>query len=44
MTRNKMKSVFTVHTNDEGEYVKVPKRTYDKMIDIFCDEYEAKIN
>ena len=43
MTREKMKSIFTVHTNGQDEYIKVPKRTYDKMIDMFCDAHEAKL-
>ena len=43
MTREKMKSIFTVHTNGEDEWIKVPKRTYDKMIDMFCDAHEAKL-
>jgi hypothetical protein len=43
MTREKMKSIFTVHTNGQDEYIKVPKRTYDKMIDMFCNEHEAEI-
>lgn len=43
MTREQMKAIFTLHTNGEDKWIKVPKRTYDKMIDIFCDEYEAKI-
>jgi hypothetical protein len=33
MTRDKMKSMFVVHTNGEDEWIKIPKRTYDKMID-----------
>jgi hypothetical protein len=44
MTREKMKSIFIVHTNGQDEYIKVPKRTYDKMIDKLCDKYEAEIN
>ena len=43
MTREKMKSIFTVHTNGKDEWIKVPKRTYDKMIDMFCDAHEAKL-
>ena len=43
MTREKMKSIFTVHTNGQDEWIKVPKRTYDKMIDMFCDAHEAKL-
>lgn len=43
MTREKMKSIFIVHTNGEDEWIKVPKRTYDKMIDMFCDAHEAKL-
>ena len=43
MTREKMKSIFTVHTNGQDEYIKVPKRTYDKMIDMFCDAHEADL-
>ena len=43
MTREKMKSIFCVHTNGQDEYIKVPKRTYDKMIDMFCDAHEAKL-
>ena len=43
MTREKMKSIFTVHTNGQDEYIKVPKRTYDKMIDMFCDAHEANL-
>ncbi len=38
-----MKTVFTVHTNGEDEWIKVPKRTYEKMIDMFCDKHEAEI-
>ena len=43
MTREKMKSIFTVHTNGKDEWIKVSKRTYDKMIDMFCDAHEAKL-
>ena len=43
MTREKMKSIFTVHTNGKDEWIKVPKRTYDKMIDMFCDAHEANL-
>lgn len=43
MTREEMKSMFVIHTNGEDEWIKIPKRTYHKMIDIFCDEHEAKI-
>ena len=43
MTREKMKSIFTVHTNGKDEWIKVPKRTYDKMIDMFCDAHEADL-
>ena len=43
MTREKMKSIFTVHTNNKDEWIKVPKRTYDKMIDMFCDAHEANL-
>ena len=38
-----MKSIFIVHTNGEDEWIKVPKRTYDKMIDLFCDKHEAEL-
>ena len=41
--KRKMKSIFTVPTNGKDEWVKVPKRTYDKMIDMFCDAHEAKL-
>lgn len=43
MTREKMKVIFTVHTNGVDEWIKVPKRTYDKMIDMFCNEHEVEI-
>lgn len=43
MTREEMKSMFVIHTNGEDEWIKVPKRTYHKMIDIFYDEHEAEI-
>ena len=38
-----MKSIFAVHSNGEDEWIKVPKRTYDKTIDMFCDEHEAEL-
>jgi|GEM_PF-4883845 len=43
MTKEKMKSLFAVHTNGQDEWIKVPKRTYDKMIDMFCDTHETQL-
>ena len=31
------------HNFKEDEWIKVPKRTYDKMIDMFCDAHEANL-
>ena len=43
MTRELMKAIFIVHTNGQDEWIKVPKRAYDKIIDMFCDEHKAEI-
>ena len=43
MTREQMKSLFTIHTNGQDEWVRVDKRTYEKAIDKFCDAHEAKL-
>jgi hypothetical protein len=40
MTRDKMKSMFVVHTNGEDEWIKIPKRTYDKMIDKLDEQFK----
>ena len=43
MTREQMKSLFTIHTNGQDEWIRVDKRTYEKAIDKFCDAHEAKL-
>ena len=43
MTREQIKSLFTIHTNGQDEWIRVDKRTYEKAIDKFCDAHEAKL-
>ena len=43
MNREKMKSIFVVHTNGEDEWIKVSKRTYKKMIDMVYDYHETRL-
>ena len=43
MTREQMKSLFTIHTNGQDEWIRVDKRIYKKAIDKFCDAHEAEI-
>lgn len=42
MTRKQAKSIFTIHTNGEDEYVKVDKRIFTSFIDRVYDDFEAK--
>ena len=32
MTREQIKSLFTIHTNGQDEWIRVDKRTYEKAI------------
>ena len=43
MTREQMKSLFTIHTNGQDEWIRVDKRTYEKAIDKFCDAHEGEL-
>ena len=43
MTREQIKSLFTIHTNGQDEWIRVDKRTYEKAIDKFCDAHEAEL-
>ena len=43
MTREQMKSLFTIHTNGQDEWIRVDKRIYKKAIDKFCDAHEAEL-
>ena len=43
MIRKQIKSLFTIHTNGQDEWIKVDKRTYEKAIDKFCDAHEAEL-
>ena len=43
MTRKQMKSLFTIHTNGQDEWIRVDKRTYEKAIDKFYDDHIAEL-
>ena len=43
MTREQIKSLFTIHTNGQDEWIRVDKRTYEKAIDKFCDDHIAEL-
>ena len=43
MERDKAKTIFVIHTNGEDEWIKVPKKTYEMIIDRIYDEHEAKL-
>ena len=43
MTREQIKSLFTIHTNGQDEWIRVDKRTYEKAIDKFCDAHEVEL-
>ena len=42
MTRKQAKSIFTIQTNGEDEYIKVDKRVFHKFVDRIYDDFEAK--
>ncbi len=42
MTRKQAKSIFTIQTNGEDEYIKVDKRVFHKFVDKVYDDFEAK--
>ena len=33
MNKGELKSIFVVHTNGGDEWIRVPKKTYDRFID-----------
>ena len=43
MTREQMKSLFTIHTNGQDEWIRVDKRIYKKAIDKIYDAHEAEL-
>ena len=43
MTREQMKSLFTIHTNGQDEWIRVDKRIYKKAIDKIYDTHEAEL-
>ena len=43
MTREEAKKLFTVNTNGRDEWIRVPVRTYEKMIDLIYDTHEAEL-
>ena len=43
MTREEAKKLFTVNTNGRDEWIRVPVRTYEKMVDVIYDAHEAKL-
>ena len=43
MNRDKAKQTFIVHSNGEDEWIRVPKRTYDRFIDGIYDAHEAEL-
>lgn len=42
INRNKAKSIFTIHSNNEDKYIKADKRQFDKLIDIIYDNFEER--
>ena len=43
MNKGELKSIFVVHTNGGDEWIRVPKKTYDRFIDQIYDAYEAEL-
>ena len=44
MTREQAKSIFTIHTNGEDEYIKVDKRIFTNFVDRVYDNFDKELD